>query len=224
MHDIILSVTQQTVFSALNRCWISQQELQCLSHSVQLPVGLKLTWVLLFTQHCNPFLIALFLMKFTRLSHSIETNELCCKPRAHIYDVDFTYLPKGYCIHHRRKPAISLLYIYPQTDALDLLKLRYNLWVCTEWRVDELLLCSATDFTLKPSDCPDTDFPVRIAASDKGCLWYKKDNKFKIPKGVCFLQQDVSVKIISPNREVLKPVCSFFPFISLLLQPTSDST
>uniref|UniRef100_A0A087X7I9 Nardilysin convertase n=1 Tax=Poecilia formosa TaxID=48698 RepID=A0A087X7I9_POEFO len=40
----------------------------------------------------------------------------------------------------------------------------------------------ATDFTLKPSDCPDTDFPVRIAASDEGCLWYKKDNKFKIPK------------------------------------------
>uniref|UniRef100_A0A8D0AUF3 Nardilysin convertase n=1 Tax=Sander lucioperca TaxID=283035 RepID=A0A8D0AUF3_SANLU len=40
----------------------------------------------------------------------------------------------------------------------------------------------ATDFTLKPSDCPDTEFPVRIAESDRGCLWYKKDNKFKIPK------------------------------------------
>uniref|UniRef100_A0A7N8Y946 Nardilysin a (N-arginine dibasic convertase) n=1 Tax=Mastacembelus armatus TaxID=205130 RepID=A0A7N8Y946_9TELE len=40
----------------------------------------------------------------------------------------------------------------------------------------------ATDFTLKPSDCPDTEFPVRIADSDRGCLWYKKDNKFKIPK------------------------------------------
>ncbi|XP_023282535.1 nardilysin-like [Seriola lalandi dorsalis] len=40
----------------------------------------------------------------------------------------------------------------------------------------------ATDFTLKPSDCPDTEFPVRIANSDRGCLWYKKDNKFKIPK------------------------------------------
>uniref|UniRef100_A0A672ZPU6 Nardilysin a (N-arginine dibasic convertase) n=1 Tax=Sphaeramia orbicularis TaxID=375764 RepID=A0A672ZPU6_9TELE len=41
----------------------------------------------------------------------------------------------------------------------------------------------ATDFTLKPSDCPDTEFPVQIANSDRGCLWYKKDNKFKIPKG-----------------------------------------
>uniref|UniRef100_A0AAQ4RPA4 Nardilysin a (N-arginine dibasic convertase) n=1 Tax=Gasterosteus aculeatus aculeatus TaxID=481459 RepID=A0AAQ4RPA4_GASAC len=40
----------------------------------------------------------------------------------------------------------------------------------------------ATDFTLKPSDCPDTEFPVRIADSERGCLWYKKDNKFKIPK------------------------------------------
>lgn len=41
----------------------------------------------------------------------------------------------------------------------------------------------ATDFTLKPSDCPDTELPVRIADSDRGCLWYKKDTKFKIPKG-----------------------------------------
>ncbi|KAG7225895.1 hypothetical protein INR49_014323, partial [Caranx melampygus] len=40
----------------------------------------------------------------------------------------------------------------------------------------------ATDFTLKPSDCPDTEFPVQIANSDRGCLWYRKDNKFKIPK------------------------------------------
>uniref|UniRef100_A0A8C7WZN2 Nardilysin a (N-arginine dibasic convertase) n=1 Tax=Oryzias sinensis TaxID=183150 RepID=A0A8C7WZN2_9TELE len=40
----------------------------------------------------------------------------------------------------------------------------------------------ATDFTLKPSDCPDTEFPVRIAESSQGSLWYKKDNKFKIPK------------------------------------------
>ncbi|KAM9849125.1 nardilysin b [Aulostomus maculatus] len=40
----------------------------------------------------------------------------------------------------------------------------------------------ATDFTLKTSDCPDTEFPVRIINTDRGCLWYKKDNKFKIPK------------------------------------------
>ncbi|TMS19969.1 Nardilysin [Larimichthys crocea] len=40
----------------------------------------------------------------------------------------------------------------------------------------------ATDFTLKTSDCPDSEFPVRIVNTDRGCLWYKKDNKFKIPK------------------------------------------
>uniref|UniRef100_A0AAX7VDY4 Nardilysin convertase n=1 Tax=Astatotilapia calliptera TaxID=8154 RepID=A0AAX7VDY4_ASTCA len=40
----------------------------------------------------------------------------------------------------------------------------------------------ATDFTLKTSDCPDTEYPVRIVNSERGCLWYKKDNKFKIPK------------------------------------------
>uniref|UniRef100_A0A8C8F1N9 Nardilysin b (N-arginine dibasic convertase) n=1 Tax=Oncorhynchus tshawytscha TaxID=74940 RepID=A0A8C8F1N9_ONCTS len=40
----------------------------------------------------------------------------------------------------------------------------------------------ATDFTLKPSDCPDTEVPVRILNNERGCLWFKKDNKFKIPK------------------------------------------
>uniref|UniRef100_A0A672ZNP7 Nardilysin a (N-arginine dibasic convertase) n=1 Tax=Sphaeramia orbicularis TaxID=375764 RepID=A0A672ZNP7_9TELE len=50
----------------------------------------------------------------------------------------------------------------------------------------------ATDFTLKPSDCPDTEFPVQIANSDRGCLWYKKDNKFKIPKAY------IRFHIISP--------------------------
>uniref|UniRef100_A0A8C8GAJ2 Nardilysin n=1 Tax=Oncorhynchus tshawytscha TaxID=74940 RepID=A0A8C8GAJ2_ONCTS len=40
----------------------------------------------------------------------------------------------------------------------------------------------ATDFSLKLSDCPDTELPVRVTANDRGCLWYKKDNKFNIPK------------------------------------------
>uniref|UniRef100_A0A672JBV9 Nardilysin a (N-arginine dibasic convertase) n=1 Tax=Salarias fasciatus TaxID=181472 RepID=A0A672JBV9_SALFA len=61
----------------------------------------------------------------------------------------------------------------------------------------------ATDFTLKPSDCPDTDFPVRIADSDRGCLWYKKDNKFKIPKGwICaciVVLFDLLVNILGHN-------------------------
>uniref|UniRef100_A0AAV2JGU6 Nardilysin n=1 Tax=Knipowitschia caucasica TaxID=637954 RepID=A0AAV2JGU6_KNICA len=50
----------------------------------------------------------------------------------------------------------------------------------------------ATDFDLKPSDCPDTELPVRIADNEKGCLWFKKDNKFKIPKAY------IRFHIISP--------------------------
>ncbi|XP_071983674.1 nardilysin [Engystomops pustulosus] len=40
----------------------------------------------------------------------------------------------------------------------------------------------ATDFTLKTSDCPDREYPEKIQDMEQGCLWYKKDNKFKIPK------------------------------------------
>nr|XP_061798307.1 nardilysin-like [Nerophis lumbriciformis] len=36
----------------------------------------------------------------------------------------------------------------------------------------------ANEFTLKPSDCPDSEFPVRMADSERGCLWYKKDTTF----------------------------------------------
>uniref|UniRef100_A0A672T3F2 Nardilysin-like n=1 Tax=Sinocyclocheilus grahami TaxID=75366 RepID=A0A672T3F2_SINGR len=34
----------------------------------------------------------------------------------------------------------------------------------------------ATDFTLKTSDCPDTDFPVKIIDNERGRLWFRKDN------------------------------------------------
>ncbi|XP_046874400.1 nardilysin-like [Hypomesus transpacificus] len=40
----------------------------------------------------------------------------------------------------------------------------------------------ATDFTLQPPDIPNSHVPVRIANSGLGCIWYKKDDKFKIPK------------------------------------------
>uniref|UniRef100_A0A8C8GL37 Nardilysin a (N-arginine dibasic convertase) n=1 Tax=Oncorhynchus tshawytscha TaxID=74940 RepID=A0A8C8GL37_ONCTS len=58
----------------------------------------------------------------------------------------------------------------------------------------------ATDFSLKQSDCPDTELPVRVTANDRGCLWYKKDNKFNIPKGVCVLVLfDLLVNILGHN-------------------------
>lgn len=43
----------------------------------------------------------------------------------------------------------------------------------------------ATDFALKVADCPETEYPVKILSTQQGCLWYRKDDKFKIPKGKC---------------------------------------
>nr|KAF6444643.1 nardilysin convertase [Molossus molossus] len=40
----------------------------------------------------------------------------------------------------------------------------------------------ASDFMLKAFDCPETEYPIKIVNTAQGCLWYKKDNKFKIPK------------------------------------------
>uniref|UniRef100_UPI00398EE6D8 nardilysin-like n=1 Tax=Pristiophorus japonicus TaxID=55135 RepID=UPI00398EE6D8 len=51
----------------------------------------------------------------------------------------------------------------------------------------------ATDFTLKNSDRIDTAYPVRILDNKNGCLWYKKDNKFQIPKGY------IRFHLISPH-------------------------
>lgn len=45
----------------------------------------------------------------------------------------------------------------------------------------------ATDFALKDPDCPQTEYPINIMSSQQGCLWYKKDDKFKIPKGNYFV-------------------------------------
>ncbi|XP_074547358.1 nardilysin-like [Halichoeres trimaculatus] len=69
----------------------------------------------------------------------------------------------------------------------------------------------ATDFTLKPSDCPDTELPVRIADSDRGCLWYKKDNKFSIPKAY------IRFHIISPViQQSAKNVVLFDLLVNIL--------
>lgn len=46
-------------------------------------------------------------------------------------------------------------------------------------------LCLATDFALKVADCPETEYPVKTLSTQQGCLWYRKDDKFKIPKGKC---------------------------------------
>ncbi|KAJ8273984.1 hypothetical protein COCON_G00086090 [Conger conger] len=65
----------------------------------------------------------------------------------------------------------------------------------------------ATDFTLKVSDCPDTEFPVRILNTDRGCLWFIKDNKFKIPKAYIRFHLISPVIQRSPKNLVL---CDLF--------------
>ncbi|KAL6087162.1 hypothetical protein STEG23_003255 [Scotinomys teguina] len=49
-------------------------------------------------------------------------------------------------------------------------------WFGTQYSIE------ATDFTLKAFDCLETEYPAKIVNTPQGCLWYKKDNKFKIPK------------------------------------------
>ncbi|KAK5623448.1 hypothetical protein CRENBAI_014232 [Crenichthys baileyi] len=69
----------------------------------------------------------------------------------------------------------------------------------------------ATDFNLKTSDCPDTDFPVRILNLRQGALWYKKDNKFKIPKAY------IRFHLISPIiQETPDNLVLFDLFINIL--------
>uniref|UniRef100_A0A671P5M2 Nardilysin-like n=1 Tax=Sinocyclocheilus anshuiensis TaxID=1608454 RepID=A0A671P5M2_9TELE len=69
----------------------------------------------------------------------------------------------------------------------------------------------ATDFTLKTSDCPDTDFPVKIIDNERGRLWFRKDNKFKIPKAYARFQ------LLAPFiQESSKNLVLFDLFVNIL--------
>ncbi|KAH1166407.1 hypothetical protein KIL84_015579 [Mauremys mutica] len=69
----------------------------------------------------------------------------------------------------------------------------------------------ATDFALKASDCSDTKHPVRILSTHHGCVWYKKDNKFKIPKAY------IHFHLISPLiQQSAKSVVLFETFVNIL--------
>ncbi|KAM9325165.1 nardilysin [Gastrophryne carolinensis] len=69
----------------------------------------------------------------------------------------------------------------------------------------------ATDFNLKTSDCPDTEYPEKILNLEHGCLWYKKDNKFKIPKAY------IRFHLISPLiQQSPKNLVLFDIFVNIL--------
>ncbi|XP_061488942.1 nardilysin [Rhineura floridana] len=69
----------------------------------------------------------------------------------------------------------------------------------------------ATDFALKAPDCPQTEYPVSILSTQQGCLWYKKDDKFKIPKAY------IRFHLISPLiQQSAENVVLFDTFVNIL--------
>ncbi|XP_026544517.1 nardilysin-like [Notechis scutatus] len=45
----------------------------------------------------------------------------------------------------------------------------------------------ATDFSVKETSLHAPEYPTKIINTREGCLWYKEDNKFGVPKGfICF--------------------------------------
>ncbi|XP_069498305.1 nardilysin [Ambystoma mexicanum] len=75
----------------------------------------------------------------------------------------------------------------------------------------------ATDFTLKASDCMDTEYPVKILDTKHGCLWYKKDNKFKIPKAYIRFHMISPLIQKTPEKLVL-----FDIFVNILAQNLAE--
>uniref|UniRef100_A0A8C5U079 Nardilysin convertase n=1 Tax=Malurus cyaneus samueli TaxID=2593467 RepID=A0A8C5U079_9PASS len=69
----------------------------------------------------------------------------------------------------------------------------------------------ATDFALKVADSPETEYPVKTLSTQQGCLWYRKDDKFKIPKGY------VRFHLISPLiQQSAENIVLFDTFVNIL--------
>ncbi|EMP33557.1 Nardilysin [Chelonia mydas] len=69
----------------------------------------------------------------------------------------------------------------------------------------------ATDFALKAPDCPESEYPVKILSTQQGCLWYRKDDKFKIPKAY------IRFHLISPLiQQSAENVVLFDTFVNIL--------
>ncbi|XP_066479934.1 nardilysin [Tiliqua scincoides] len=69
----------------------------------------------------------------------------------------------------------------------------------------------ATDFALKAPDCPQTEYPVSIMNTEQGSLWFKKDDKFKIPKAY------IRFHLISPLiQQSAENVVLFDTFVNIL--------
>ncbi|OCT82739.1 nardilysin [Xenopus laevis] len=76
----------------------------------------------------------------------------------------------------------------------------------------------ASEFALKTSDCPDAEYPVKVLDTELGALWYKKDNKFKIPKAY------VRFYLISPEIQKSPETLVLFDiFLNILNHTLAES-
>nr|XP_047917911.1 nardilysin-like [Anser cygnoides] len=69
----------------------------------------------------------------------------------------------------------------------------------------------ATDFSLKAPDFPEVDYPVKVLNTPQGCMWYRKDNKFRKPEAY------VHFHLISPEvQRSAESVVLLDIFVSIL--------
>ncbi|KAJ6663090.1 hypothetical protein lerEdw1_010683 [Lerista edwardsae] len=114
--------------------------------------------------------------------------------------------------------ADALRYLTPQRANIFLLSPTHgsqcNLkekWFGTQYCV------SATDFSVIESTDQDAEYPDKILNTPEGCLWYKKDNKFAVPKAfICF-------HLVSPviQRSAMNVVL-FDIFVNILTHNLSE--
>ncbi|XP_077981898.1 nardilysin-like [Glandiceps talaboti] len=76
----------------------------------------------------------------------------------------------------------------------------------------------ARDFHLKESDREDTPYPVKIIDDSKGILWYKRDNKFKVPKGCIYFH------LISPLVNTSPQTLCWLDFFTTILEHNLSET
>ncbi|XP_060627682.2 nardilysin-like isoform X1 [Anolis sagrei] len=76
----------------------------------------------------------------------------------------------------------------------------------------------ATDFSVKPFSKKATEYPQKILNTQQGCLWYKEDNKFSVPKAfICFF-------LVSPLiQQSALNVVLFDVFVNILTHNLAES-
>lgn len=132
-----------------------------------------------------------------------ELSNLCCC--LYLFTQRWLYPSLG------NKTAFSSLRIYPQIDVLGMLT--YYLWVCTGWKDDEWLCVCLFSHWLHPEAfwLPGHRLPCSHSQQRQGLSVVQEGQQIQNPQRcacVCIFC-NVSIKIFSPNMEVLRPVSCF---------------